>query len=161
MQIANGSKFIKGPFKKGRQQAGFTLAEVMMAFTILVAGICGCLGALQSGYKSVDTARCSTLAAQIMQSQIEKLRLKNWTEINAELGANTNIPVSDLVPTDAGDVASRFTLSQTVAADASKVGMLNITLNVTWQGVGSTLHTRSLTTRYSRNGLYDYYLSRR
>jgi type II secretory pathway pseudopilin PulG len=143
-----------------RSRAAFTLIEVMMAFTILIAGLCGGLASLQSGFKSIDSARCSTLAAQIMQSQIERLRLLNWTDLSGNIGTNTAIPVIDLVPASATDIAGRFTLTQTIQPDPSRSGIVDIKLNVAWTNLGNIPQTRSFVTRYAKNGLYDYYFSR-
>jgi hypothetical protein len=146
--------------KRLRGRAAFTLVEVMMAFTILIAGLCGGLATLQSGFKAIDSARCSTLSAQIMQSQIERLRLLNWTDLTATIGADVVIPVTELVPASASDMAGRFVLKQTVATDPSRPDIANITLNVTWTGLGNIPHSRNFVTRYAKNGLYDYYFSR-
>jgi type II secretory pathway pseudopilin PulG len=149
-----------------KSRAAFTLVEVMMAFTILIAGICGGLTSLQSGFKAVDSARCSTLAAQIMQSRIEQLRLLNWTAINnpdpvtGYYGENRNVPVDGLVPASAADIAARFKLKQTILATTDgRSGIVNVNLEVEWTGLGNIFHKRSFVTRYSENGLYDYYFS--
>jgi Tfp pilus assembly protein PilV len=146
--------------KRLRSKAAFTLVEVMMAFTILIAGLCGGLASLQSGFKTVDSARCSTLSAQIMQSQIERLRLLSWTDLTAAVGTDTPVPVTGLVPANATDIAGRFILTQTIATEMARPDMANITLNVTWTGLGGVTHKRSFVTRYAKNGLNDYYFSR-
>jgi Tfp pilus assembly protein PilV len=150
------------PRKTLRSRAAFTLVEVMMAFTILIAGLCGGLATLQSGFKTIDSARCGTLSAQIMQSQMERLRLLNWTELTAAVGVDVPVTIdSNLVPAAAMDVASRFTLKQTIATDMARPDMVNITLNVSWTGLGGVTHNRNFITRYAKNGLNDYYFSRR
>jgi Tfp pilus assembly protein PilV len=141
-------------------RAAFTLVEVMIAFTILIAGICGGLASLQSGLKTIDSARCSTLSAQIMQSQIERLRLLNWTDLSGQVGTDVAVPVSELVPASASALAGRFTLTQTIQPDLSRAGIVDIRLNVTWTNLGNLTQTRSFVTRYAKNGLYDYYFSR-
>ena len=149
-----------GLTRRLRSRAAFTLVEVMMAFTILVVGLCAGLATLQSGFKTVDSARCSTLAAQIMQSQIERLRLLNWTDLTAVAGTDVTVPVTDLVPSSANDIAGRFTLTQTIQPDPSRTGIVDIRLNVSWTGLGSIRQNRSFATRYAKNGLYDYYFAR-
>ncbi len=161
MQIA--SRFPaprNGLQRRLRSRAAFTLVEVMMAFTILIVGLIAGLSTLQSGFKTVDSARCSTLAAQIMQSQIERLRLLNWTDHTAVAGTDVAIPVTDLVPSSASDIAGRCTLTQATQPDATRAGIVDIRLNVAWTGIGTSRQTRSFSTRYAKNGLYDYYFSR-
>lgn len=161
MQKAKPSLTARRPGRGGRitSQKAMTLVEVMIAFTVMIAVLCGSLTAMQSGYKAIDTARCSTLAAQIMQSRIEQLRLSNWTALEAEAarGAGYPVAVAGLVPAEAADVAGRFTLTQTVAAVTGRTGIMDISLTVTWTGAGQVSHTRSFLTRYAKNGLYDYY----
>jgi hypothetical protein len=117
----------------------------------------------------VDTARCSTLAAQIMQSQIENLRLANWaylTELNPQpprttpclMVENLEVPVRGLLPQSARDVADRFTLRQSIVrGTGARSNMLDITLVVSWTGQGNLQHTRTYTTRYCENGTHNYY----
>jgi type II secretory pathway pseudopilin PulG len=59
---------------------GFTIAEVMVAATVMVLAISSSIIVLQQGLRAIDTARYTTLAGQILQSQMEKLRLLTWTQ---------------------------------------------------------------------------------
>src|SRR5688572_19425444 len=61
----------------------FTLVEVMMASVVMLFAIATSLTTLQYGLRSVDTARNTTIASQILQSSVELLRLQNWTQITA------------------------------------------------------------------------------
>ncbi len=147
---------------------GFTLAEVMIAFTVMVTGVTGSLTALTGSLKSLDTARCSTLATQMAQSQIEKLRLLSWnqlTGVDAVGVATTDFTASqqtidplNLVPNDAQATAARFDLIQTVTKVIGREDdMLEIQLKATWKTMGSISQSRTFTTRYVKGGLYDYY----
>ena len=60
---------------------GFTLVEVMMAAAILVAGFLGMIGAVTITSNMMDTARRQTVAGQIINHEIELLRLQNWSTI--------------------------------------------------------------------------------
>src|SRR5688500_5965266 len=62
-------------------KSAFTLLEVMMAATVLVLGISSSIIVLQYGMRAIDTARYTTLAGQILQSQMEKLLLLNWDHV--------------------------------------------------------------------------------
>jgi len=164
-KVRNSLSAHHGPRRRLKSRAAFTLVEVMISFTIMVAVLCGSLTAMQSGYKAIDTARSSTLAAQIMQSQIERLRLMSWPDIVAEQttrGHDFEIDIVDeeLVPDMAADVAARFTLKQTIQdVSSTRTGIKNVSLTVTWTGVGGTSQSRTFATRYAQNGLYDYYYS--
>src|SRR4051812_36537937 len=79
-----------------RARRGFTILEVMSAATILVLVIATSLTVLQRGMRAVDTARNMTLASQISQSELEVMRLQNWSQISA-LPAFASINISDAI----------------------------------------------------------------
>jgi len=64
-------------------QAGFTLIEVGIAALILVVAFIGMIRALAFTSGLMDHARRQTVATQILTHEIEQLRLRSWTEINA------------------------------------------------------------------------------
>jgi Tfp pilus assembly protein PilV len=66
-----------------RAAAGFTIIEVMMASVILVVGFMGMIQAVTIGSEMMATARRQTLAAQILEHEIGKLRLTDWTTISS------------------------------------------------------------------------------
>jgi len=142
-----------------RRQAGFTILEVAIAAFVMAVTISGAIVVLQTGFKSLDNARNTTLSAQIIQSEMERIRLLNWTNVNA-LPASDGITLTDIFPSDTltDTMAHRFTAIRTTADVAGKVGeMKSITITVTWTGVDGITHTRSSTGYYCKDGLYDYY----
>lgn len=64
-------------------QAGFTLIEVGIAALILVVAFIGMIRALAFTSGLMDHARRQTIATQILTHELEQLRLRSWTEINA------------------------------------------------------------------------------
>jgi hypothetical protein len=147
-----------------RAQAGFTVAEVIVAVFILALGISTSIVAIQTGFKSLDLARNSTLASQIMQSEIERLRLWPWNNTSttavdsiAELPASQAVSLSTMFSANP-EIVSKFTVTRTVADDTTRPGEVRyITVSVTWKSYDGRSHTRSFTTMYAKNGLYDYY----
>ncbi len=130
---------------------GFSLVEVMVASFVLVLGITTAITTLQQGFKAVDTARNFSYSAQLMQSEMEKLRLKNWSQLQALQDAGTtNISTDDT----ASAARTVFTCSR-VITDV-KTDMKQITLISNWQGYDGRAHTARFITRYSKSGLYDY-----
>ena len=61
---------------------GFTIVEVMMASVILVVGFIGMIQGITVGSEMLATARRQTLAAQMLNHEIEKLRLTSWSTIS-------------------------------------------------------------------------------
>ena len=144
------------------QQQGFTIVEVMVAAIILVLGISTSLTTVVYGMRAVDTARSSTLAAQIMQSEMENIRLLNWAQLTA-LPASGTVDISSVISsgssssldTTLNNIISKFTCTRTISTP--KTDMREITLTVSWNGQDGRSHSNNYITRYCKNGLYDFY----
>lgn len=147
-----------------RTTSAFTIFEVTIAAVVMIFGIATSLTTLQFGVRSVDTARNMTLASQIMQSEMEILRLQNWTQIVALDGRATVDPAATIT-TGSGTsldstltaIANRFTCVRTVAAISGRANIRLITLDVSWVGIDGRTHALTYQTRYAKNGLSDYF----
>jgi len=64
--------------KRRPNSAGFSIIDVMMGATILVVGLLGLIQAVTIGSEMLATARRQTLAAQILDQEIENLRFLPW-----------------------------------------------------------------------------------
>jgi Tfp pilus assembly protein PilV len=167
------STFLSGKsgVRRRRSIAGFTIPEVAMATFVMAYGIATSIVAMQSGFKTIDVARGTTIASQILQSEMERIRLKSWSDLTAMSTA-----VDTVAPIPAGstpgvemfdgatnfssnsDVLGKFTVTRTVAADSTRPSdVYNITLSVTWKTYDGRTQTRSFKSMYAKNGLYDYY----
>jgi hypothetical protein len=149
----------------------FTLVEVMLAASVMVLAICSSIMVLQQGLRALDTARCTTLAGQILQSQMEKLRLLNWSQFVDPTYGPVNFPtfpadVSTAPTTETkrfyvGGVTSRCAQSIVSAAPPFDSRMKKITLTATWKGIDGRPHSLSYITYYGQYGLSDsFYTSR-
>ena len=169
-----------------RADRGFTLVEVMVSTFVLIFGICSAIIVLQSGFKAMDNSRNTTLASQIMQSEMERIRLLPWDTSSPLLDSGGQpvvvngvavlkpaiVRLSDdpeqidlLTIFPAGETTdkliSRFTVTRTAADLAGQVGEVKlITIQVTWTGLDGISHTRTSSTQYAKNGLYDYYYTK-
>lgn len=133
-------------------QSGFTIAEVMFAMIVLVFAITTSITVMQRGFNSLDSARGTTYATQIMQTEIEKLRLCNWSTVSG-YGSSTTLTI-DSAFTSNPVIASHYTLTRT--ASTVHTGMIQVTFTVSWTGYDGRPQSRSCTTYYGQNGLYDY-----
>lgn len=130
----------------------FTLVEVMLAAGVLVLGITTALITLQRGFQALDTARHLTLASQVMQSEFERLRLKNWAQLQVlQDSADQRVAV----PTVPGSASDSFACLRTIRD--VKTDMKEISLIATWRGYDGRQHRVSYLTRYGKAGLYDYF----
>lgn len=135
-----------------RGRAAFTLVEVMVASLVLVFGIVTALSVLQRGNQAFDTARNLALASQLMQGEMERLRLMSWAQLDAlQQSGDTAVPLD----ANTGAVRARFQCARVIAD--IKTNMKEITLTATWSGYDGRPHTARLITRYGRTGLNDYF----
>lgn len=157
----------------------------MVSSFVMVFGIASAIIVLQNGFAAIDNSRSTTLASQIMQSEMERLRLLPWDTSTAvldaggqpvtrngvtvlkpaivRLPAEEQIDITTLFP--AGDttnrLASRFTIIRTSEDVSGRVGeMKTIGIRVTWRGIDGIVRTRTSYTQYAKNGLYDYYYTK-
>jgi len=139
----------RDPFSR---QGGFSLIEVMLAAIVLVLGITTAITTLQRGLQALDTARNYSYCAQLMQGELERLRLKDWSQIQAlEDAGETTVATDDT----ASSARTVFTCKR-VITDV-KEDMKEIKLISNWQGYDGRPHTARFITRYSKGGLYDYF----
>lgn len=150
----------------------------MSAF-VLAFGIASSIIVLQSGFKQIDVARGTTLAAQIIQSEMERLRMMPWNNsstvaVDSILELSTTTDTTDPMPSgspagvemfdgatyfsSSAAVVGRYTITRTVAPDSTRPSeAMNLTVTVRWQSYDNRWHQRSFTALYCKNGLYDYY----
>lgn len=127
-----------------------------MATFIMAFGISTSIIVIQRGFNTLDVARSTTLSSQILQSEMERLRLMSWTDIAALPGSAT-VDLSTVITTSSA-ITSKFTLTRTMADVSGKAGeMKEITLSVSFTTLDGRTLSRSFRTYYTNNGLYDYF----
>ncbi len=134
----------------------------MVASFVMVFAITGAIVVIQSGFRALDTARNTTLASQVIQSELERIRLLSWSSVDAMEGS-AELDITTIMPAGATLTAKldeRFTVLRTVADVSGKTGsMKEILVTVSWTGLDGVSRSRTSTTHYAKNGLYDYYYS--
>ena len=150
--------------RQRRRDAGFTIIEVAMASFVMAMGIATSIIAMQAGFKQVEVARGTTLASQIIQSEMERLRMMPWNNTSTtavdsicELPATETVDLSTMYSSSTA-LASRFTVTRTVTSDSTRPDdVRNIDISVAWTTYDGIQHTRSFRSIYVKNGLYDYF----
>lgn len=137
-----------------RCRHGFTIAEVMIAASVMALAISTSVTTMQRAFLAIDGARNITLAGQILQGELERMRLKNLTEITTAFPATTSPASYTTDDTTMAALGSRFRL--TYEADAG-TNLKEIKLIVSWVGYDKRPQSRYYKTYYGRNGLYDYF----
>ncbi|MGH7955481.1 MAG: hypothetical protein ACREH8_00540 [Opitutaceae bacterium] len=127
-----------------------------MATFVLAMGIGTAVIAMQSGFRHLDLARGTTVAAQIIQSEMERIRMMSFSGIMA-------LPASDTFDgalnfTASSRVVGKYSVTRTRVADSARpTEVMNILISVAWNTYDGRSHTRSFNSIYTKNGLYDYY----
>jgi len=71
--------------KHGRRRArGFSLVELLFAMTLFVIGFLGVLALFTTGFGAVTHSKNVTYASHIAESQIEKIRFKDYADIASQ-----------------------------------------------------------------------------
>lgn len=152
--------------KRRASRAGFTIFEVAMSTFVMAFGIATSIIALQMGFRAMGVARDSTLASQIMQSEIERLRLWPWSKTTpaSTIDSIIELPESETVSLSSTfasntKITNRFSVTRTVATDPAEPArdVRYITITVNWKSSDGKAHSRAFTTMYAKDGLYDYY----
>lgn len=124
-----------------------------MAVLVLATVIASAILVMQRALSELDAARNLDVAGRILETEIEKERLLDWTQVSNAAYQ----PVIDAAFLGNPAIAGRFTLSRALAGVPDSAGQLvQATLTVTWRGLDGRSRSRSYTTWFAEGGLNDY-----
>ncbi|MDB6165367.1 MAG: hypothetical protein JWQ83_507 [Lacunisphaera sp.] len=111
-----------------------------MASLMLVVGFIGMIEAVTLSSKMMDAARRQTLANQIINHEIEKLRLASWTTISGLPTTSTAITIDskfDQARAALGDNGTStspviFSLARTLTSPDPVTNIREVNFTVTW-----------------------------
>jgi Tfp pilus assembly protein PilV len=150
------------PWRARKSSRGMTLAEVLIAATLLAFVVMTSLTALSQAYGITRHARMVTLAGQIAQSVMEDLRLRNYSSLKAYAAQTQPVDLTSTITSErfASNFTQGFALSGNfttlVASSAGVPGKISLTLTVSWTEQGKGF-TRKLITYFGEQGLSDYF----
>lgn len=124
-----------------------------MAAGVVALVLVTSLSTIQAGFANLHGARSATLAGQILQCELERLRLKDWTTVSA-YAASSTLALSGQFASDPS-TAGKFTLTRSV--DTVRTDLRKISYSVSWRTLDGRTLSRSLMTYYGRNGMSDSY----
>ena len=139
-----------------------TMLEVLIAAVLLAFVIMSSLTALSHAYRLTNHARMVTLSSQIVQSVIEDLRLRNFTQLTAYAEQTQPVNFASTLESErfASSFSSGFTLTGNfttlVASAPGTLGKVGVALSVSWSERG-TPFTRKMFSNFGEKGLSDYY----
>lgn len=131
-----------------------TLVEVVLALFVVAFVLSSSIAAMMRAYPALDSARNVTIAGQMMQDELERLRLMDWTTLGTVPNGAATIDSSF---TAHHAIGTRFQMERTIDSISSK--MRRIKLTVSWTGYDGRNLSRSYEARYAKDGIYDFYYS--
>src|SRR3954466_11599992 len=112
-----------------RRQQGFTIFELSMAVMVMAFALATSLTVIQMGFRAMDTARNTTIAAQLLQSVMEDLRMLPWSATSPQNS------ITSLETASANNTRGNVTLDASFTnGDAAAIAMVNrftLTRNIT------------------------------
>lgn len=140
----------------------FTLMEVMLAVVIVGVEFVSLYVAISQGFAVVQSARENLRATQIMQEQVEIIRVLDWEKITTTPSPwNFNASFYPANTNSAGVVYSgKINVTDAPVSSAYSADMRLIVVSLSWtNGANSRLtRNRELRTLVSRYGMHNYFL---
>ena len=150
--------------EESRQQAAYTLPEVMMGILIISILFVTLYAGFTQGFGVVQSSRENLRATQILQQCPELIRLHTWGQLpNGTTIPNpfvTNWTFYPLGGTGNQGVTYTGTLSVmpwAESVDEYAGDVRKVRFSLTWK-TGTIQHTRQVDTLVSRYGLHKYYI---
>lgn len=105
---------------------------------------------VKMGLQLIDQSRHQTRVAQMLQTEIERLRSMAWADLVAMSNSPTVVAISaEFSPADNGNYY--MTRALTGSGESRK-----ITLSMTWSDSRGQTKSKTYVTQYTQGGLYDY-----
>lgn len=129
-----------------RRQEGYTLVEVMISSVILSLAILSSMGVLSQCATYIADMRLRSRSAQVLQQQIENMRLLSWTSLQS-------LPSTFSDPTDTNNLYAGTISHSTYQSYGTTATVLRVTVQVTWTNMHDRVMTNSMTTLFSAGGI--------
>lgn len=132
--------------------AGFTLVEVMISMVLLAIVLAGAFSTYILGIRMMSDFREEVRATQIIQSEIERLRTQNFTQLGTYLGENEFTSKGEFI----NEFSDAYTARRTVSSISGGSQYL-VSIRVQWTSQSGRQQTRWFNTVFTKDGLNDYY----
>ena len=114
---------------RGRDQAGMSIIELMVALVLLGLGILSLANLFPLGSRTQLRDRLRTSAADLAQQKMEQLRMKTWSDEELEVGTHPDVNGETLSLADEGTFV-RFWIVEAQAGTFAD--MKKVTTRVVW-----------------------------
>src|SRR6266508_2329968 len=140
--------------------SGFTLVEVMIGVLCMAVLFAALYLGMGQGFAIIQTARENLRATQVIQEQMETIRLYAWEQMT-----NGTVPSSFPAAYDAADkqmtgrvYSGTIQIDLTPMEESYSNDHRLVTVGLAWTN-GTSQRQKQMTTLISRYGLHNYYRS--
>ena len=139
--------------RRHRNNAGFSLIEVTIAFTILGVGLLTLAGAQLQALRGNQSGRHLSQGALVAQNQLEQLAGSSWTAL-APADWTTPIAIATTVDDGRGGTTEQNYLASWLIQDVVPSETRSIDIRVTWTEPGGRNRSVAASTlRFNRGNL--------
>ncbi|MCC5808025.1 MAG: prepilin-type N-terminal cleavage/methylation domain-containing protein [Opitutales bacterium] len=142
-----------------RSTSGLTLVEVMVGLVLASLLAAGAFASMRVGYGVIDSARDTTRVSQIMQAEIERLRVMPWSRLNELPEQSDFMKDSEYDGVFEKAFPGRYRGERIVRKRMGRDDQLEVRVAVMWEANGRS-HRQAYRTFFTREGLNDYYQRR-
>jgi Tfp pilus assembly protein PilV len=131
-------------------RSGSTLAETMIATIILGLVLGSVLAVISQCLRCLTDIRRTARASQVLQQEMETIRLMNWTQMQA-------LPSTFSDPMDTNHIYAGTITKSSYDSYSGTTTVVQVTLRVTWANrAANRVLTNTLSTLISNGGLNKY-----
>ena len=145
--------------------SAFSMAETIVAVAVFAIMFASFFGGLSLSLSTVQSARETVRATQIMSEQMDTLRLKRWDQID-QLNNTNYYPTFNLISSNvpnAGSAGLTYRARVSVIpgnafinnGESYRTNVKQVTIRLTWQS-RNLEHKTEMTTFFSQNGMQTY-----
>jgi Tfp pilus assembly protein PilV len=141
-------------------EAGFTIAEILVACVILAVMVVSLYGGISFGFSNITLARQHLRATQIALEKMEITRMYSWEQVNSNGFVPTNF-TAPYYPTAGSDTNGGLTYQGTTIISpvnrhpSYSNDMRQVTVSLSWTN-RSTVQTLQMSTLISQYGMQRY-----
>lgn len=135
--------------KLSNGEEGFTLAEAILATLILAFVLSAVLAVASQSARYLTDIRRSARASQVLQQEMEYIRLLDWTALQSLTNSFTD-------PSDSNRTYAGTITQSNYDSYGSTPTVVKVTLAVTWTNQVNRVLTNTLTSLVSNGGLNKY-----
>ena len=148
--------------RNARSTSGFTLVEMMVALVFIGVVLVSAFATVNQGYHALETARDYTRVAQVLQSQMEDVRMFSWDELEqihlTTSGDWVQVTLDEEFIELFGD---RYRVWRAVdnrwEGGVELTDQKEIRVSAWWQDSQGNAHNKIITTWFTKGGLHDYF----